>query len=146
MWLRKLTLKKSFYPLCGFAQGNSACKANGLMGEVAQGTLQISRIYTGDAFHSSLAEVYTHKKKSNVIVKAYSAFKFLASFCWRSYLGRWIRLEWELSDLLKWSSRMCGVSSKHLLSKSLKCMHAHDFYLPNFGLVWSFLMIAHCVI
>lgn len=69
MSLRKLRLKKSFYLLCGFAQGNSACKANGLMGKVAQGTLQISRIYTGDTFHSSLAEVYTKKKKKQCYCK-----------------------------------------------------------------------------
>lgn len=31
------------------------------MGKVAQGALQVSRIYTGDAFQSSLAELYLKK-------------------------------------------------------------------------------------
>lgn len=108
------------------------------------GTGSIADFQNLHVMHSTLHWLSSTSKNSNVIVKAYWTFKFLTSFCWTPYLGRRIRPEWELSDLLKWSSRTCGVSSK-LLSEALKCMHTH-FLPPKLGLVWSFLMIAHCVI
>lgn len=46
----------------GFAQGNRTGKDSDLVAKVALGTLQISsKIYTGDTFHSSVAELYIKK-------------------------------------------------------------------------------------
>lgn len=57
-----LCSKKPFYPSCVFAQVDCTCKASGLMGEVAHGAFQFSsRIYTGDAFHPSVAELHIKK-------------------------------------------------------------------------------------